>query len=183
MQNGRIDLQPEYQRDFEWQQPACSKFIETVLLQVPFQEVWLHEQPDRTRNVVDGQQRLTTLRAFKDTRLPNGQVFKLQVTPQSSLQAGSCTVSQKMHVFVVQWDAQLASITLSDSQQPYCTPNPSCLYQSFCRSSKQQACLLSSAGVGAFGTAERHDLQRFTLRRTADFPGQFDLNAHCAVRC
>ena len=79
VQNGRIDLQPEYQRDFEWQQPACSKIIETVLLQVPFQEVWLHEQPNFKRNVVDGQQRLTTLRAFRETRLPNGQTFKLQV--------------------------------------------------------------------------------------------------------
>ena len=83
-QKGYIDLQPEYQRDFEWEQPACSRFIETILLGLPFQEVWLREvkpQPHltATREVVDGQQRLTTIKAFKDGRFPNHRPFKLQV--------------------------------------------------------------------------------------------------------
>ena len=78
-QQGEIDLQPEYQRDFEWEQPACSRFIETILLGLPFQEVWLRQVSPKLQEVVDGQQRLTTIEAFKEGRLPNHRAFKLQV--------------------------------------------------------------------------------------------------------
>jgi len=83
-QRGVIDLQPEYQRDFEWELPACSKFVETILLRLPFQEVWLHQVSPGSHEVVDGQQRLTTIKAFKEGKLPNHQRFKLQVIQSSS---------------------------------------------------------------------------------------------------
>lgn len=83
-QKGLIDLQPEYQRDFEWELPACSKFIETILLRLPFQEVWLHQISPGHQEVVDGQQRLTTIKAFREGKLPNHQKFKLQVLQFSS---------------------------------------------------------------------------------------------------
>ena len=81
---GLIDLQPEYQRDFEWELPACSKFIETILLRLPFQEVWLQQISPGHQEVVDGQQRLTTIKAFREGKLPNHQNFKLQVLQFSS---------------------------------------------------------------------------------------------------
>ena len=79
-----IDLQPEYQRDFERELPACSKFVEIVLLGLPFQEVWLHQVSPERQEVVDGQQRLTTIKAFREGKLPNHQRFKLQVMQSSS---------------------------------------------------------------------------------------------------
>lgn len=72
-------IQPEYQRGFVWKEPKCSKLVETILLKLPFQEVWLHEQPSGKKEVIDGQQRLTTIKAFKDGVMPNMQRFKLQV--------------------------------------------------------------------------------------------------------
>ena len=87
--NGSIILQPEYQRDFIWKESTCSKFIETVLLGLPFQEVWLHDQPAGHKEVIDGQQRLTTIKVFVDGRLPSGQKFKLEVN-QSMLNENRC---------------------------------------------------------------------------------------------
>ena len=76
---GLLIIQPEYQRGFVWKEPKSSKLIETILLKLPFQEIWLHKQPSGISEVIDGQQRLTTIRAFKHGTFPNGQTFKLQV--------------------------------------------------------------------------------------------------------
>ena len=79
---GLCIIQPEYQRGFVWKEPKCSKLIETMLLKLPFQEVWLHEQASGIAEVIDGQQRLTTIKAFKQGTFPNLQKFKLQVCAQ-----------------------------------------------------------------------------------------------------
>jgi hypothetical protein len=67
MREGRIDLFPKFQRDLVWNDNHKSRFIETILLGLPFPEIFL------TRNrrnlslsssdyaVVDGQQRLATI--------------------------------------------------------------------------------------------------------------------------
>lgn len=81
---GLLVFQPEYQRGFVWKEPKCSKLVETILLKLPFQEVWLHRQCPANSNlkfdeVIDGQQRLTTIKAFKQGMFPNLQKFQLQV--------------------------------------------------------------------------------------------------------
>jgi len=103
-QKGYIDLQPEYQRDFEWELPACSKFIETILLRLPFQEVWLHQVSPGHQEVVDGQQRLTTIKAFKEGKLPNHQRFKLQVMQSSSWRFDKQSVLLDVLYCLVCWE-------------------------------------------------------------------------------
>lgn len=41
-----------------------SKFIESLLLSIPIPTIFLSENPDDTYEVIDGQQRLTTIFAF-----------------------------------------------------------------------------------------------------------------------
>lgn len=62
--NGDIILEPEYQRKYRWDTIKASRFIESLLLNIPIPTVFLAEEEDVTYSVIDGQQRLTTIRNF-----------------------------------------------------------------------------------------------------------------------
>ena len=67
---GELILQPEYQRNFVWTTRTMSKFIESLLLSIPIPTIFLAENKDDTYEVIDGQQRLTTIFAFmKDSKV------------------------------------------------------------------------------------------------------------------
>ena len=62
--NGDIDLNPDYQRNYIWDNKKSSLLIESLLLNVPIPVVYVAEDEDSRWNVVDGLQRLETLRRF-----------------------------------------------------------------------------------------------------------------------
>ncbi|MGC6342812.1 DUF262 domain-containing protein, partial [Bisgaard Taxon 45] len=67
-----INLQPDFQRRFIWDKKTMSRFIESLLLSIPIPTIFLSENHDETYDVIDGQQRLTTIFAFmKDNLSPN----------------------------------------------------------------------------------------------------------------
>ncbi|MBT3271922.1 MAG: DUF262 domain-containing protein [Spirochaetales bacterium] len=55
-----------FQRAFVWRRPQMDKFIESILLGYPIPGVFLVKQSDNRYLVLDGQQRLLTLRFFRD---------------------------------------------------------------------------------------------------------------------
>ncbi len=56
---------PEFQRDFVWKMPEASRFIESLLLGLPVPGIFLAQEPETGKMlVIDGQQRLTTLKYF-----------------------------------------------------------------------------------------------------------------------
>ncbi|HVM51276.1 MAG TPA: DUF262 domain-containing protein [Candidatus Acidoferrum sp.] len=61
---GEIKLDPEYQRNYVWDNKKASLLIESILLNVPIPVVYVAEDDDSTWNVVDGLQRLYSLRRF-----------------------------------------------------------------------------------------------------------------------
>ena len=77
IRKGRLILQPEFQRDFVWSRSKSSLLIESILMQIPLPVIYVAELPDGTWEVVDGQQRLTTIRSFIDGRFPNGETARL----------------------------------------------------------------------------------------------------------
>lgn len=64
IKEGELILQPEYQRKFVWNQKTMSQFIESLLLSIPIPTIFLAENDDDTLEVIDGQQRLTTVFTF-----------------------------------------------------------------------------------------------------------------------
>lgn len=74
---GELNLQPEYQRNFVWEKKTMSKFIESLLLSIPIPTIFLAENEDDTFEVIDGQQRLTTIFSFMKSRLEKEQLEKL----------------------------------------------------------------------------------------------------------
>ena len=67
----KLNIQPDFQRQFVWDPAKCSHLIESA--------VYLSEEADGTQSVIDGQQRLTAFFAFIDGQFPgeNGGEFKL----------------------------------------------------------------------------------------------------------
>jgi hypothetical protein len=63
---GMIDLQPEFQREYVWNAELKSRLIESLLLDIPIPPVYLGKLPGQKMDVIDGQQRLTTLLHFAD---------------------------------------------------------------------------------------------------------------------
>nr|WP_298251121.1 DUF262 domain-containing protein [uncultured Halomonas sp.] len=66
-----------FQRAFVWRRPQMDKFIESILLGYPIPGVFLVKQSDNRYLVLDGQQRLLTLRFFHEG-IYEGREFALR---------------------------------------------------------------------------------------------------------
>lgn len=61
---GLIKVDPEFQRNFVWKPREMSQFIESIILNFPIPPLYLNQNVKGELIVVDGRQRLTTLRKF-----------------------------------------------------------------------------------------------------------------------
>lgn len=60
----RFILDPDFQRDFVWNETQQSKLIESMLMRIPLPVFYLAEQDDGKIIIVDGLQRIMTLNRF-----------------------------------------------------------------------------------------------------------------------
>ncbi len=73
--NGLLILAPEFQRRFVWTQTHQEEFLDTILQGFPFPEIYVStgqvdiDAMKTVRHVIDGQQRLTTIKNFIDGRM------------------------------------------------------------------------------------------------------------------
>ena len=67
---GDIDLNPDFQRNFVWNSIQKSRLIESILLRIPLPMFYFAEEEDGLISVVDGLQRLTTIKEFMDNKFP-----------------------------------------------------------------------------------------------------------------
>lgn len=67
--NGDIELTPDFQRNFIWDKTRQSKLIESVLLGLPLPSIYLSQYKDGRLTVVDGLQRLHTIKYFLEDKL------------------------------------------------------------------------------------------------------------------
>lgn len=80
---------PPFQRDYVWAQPMASRFIESLLLGLPVPGIFLARESSNRQIVIDGQQRLKTLKYFYEGVFnpkpddKTNRIFKLlKVQPQ-----------------------------------------------------------------------------------------------------
>lgn len=75
---GLVKIDPEFQRNFVWKQREMSQFIESIILNFPIPPLYLNQNVKGELIVVDGRQRLTTLRKFlkNEFRLEGLNVLK-----------------------------------------------------------------------------------------------------------
>lgn len=62
--DGDLDIHPEFQRFYRWNDNQKSKLIESILLNIPIPSIFVAQRPDGIWDVVDGLQRLSTIFEF-----------------------------------------------------------------------------------------------------------------------
>jgi len=75
--SGDLLLQPEFQRNYVWDSQKASNLIESVLLKIPIPIIFTAEDND-IEEVIDGQQRLTSIFSYIDGKFPDGTDFSLK---------------------------------------------------------------------------------------------------------
>lgn len=112
IESGDIELTPDFQRNFIWDKTRQSKLIESILLGLPLPSIYLSQYEDGRLTVVDGLQRLSTIKAFLNNELKlinleyltesNGKLFKELEKVLSPLRLRRFTQTQIM-CFVIDY--------------------------------------------------------------------------------
>jgi hypothetical protein len=114
MRSSRLTLSPYFQRNLVWRDAHKRDFIDTIMKGYPFPQIFLARGPidldtmEASQAVVDGQQRLNTIRAFVDGNLDvDGKLFK-ELTPKIREEF------LKYEVAVIDFDLDVADPRLKD---------------------------------------------------------------------
>lgn len=77
-ERGKLDLSPDYQRNYVMKKTVASRLIESILLNIPIPVIYLAEEEDGSWVVIDGKQRLTSIISFINGKfITDGLDFKL----------------------------------------------------------------------------------------------------------
>lgn len=66
---GDIEIAPRFQRNFVWDKTRQSRLIESIFLGLPLPAIYLSEYDDGRMTIVDGLQRISTIRDFMSDKL------------------------------------------------------------------------------------------------------------------
>lgn len=66
---GDIELSPDFQRNFIWDETRQSRLIESIFLGLPLPSIYLSQYKDGRLTIVDGLQRIMTIRRFLKNKL------------------------------------------------------------------------------------------------------------------
>jgi len=102
-----IIIDPEFQRNFVWKLPQERELVESVLMGIPLPVVYMFEEKDGRKQVVDGRQRITSLLRYLNNKfaledlkmLPkfNGKKFKdLEPIFQGKIE------SYQIHAYIIE---------------------------------------------------------------------------------
>ncbi|GHD68793.1 hypothetical protein GCM10010317_073690 [Streptomyces mirabilis] len=63
--SGELSIEPDFQRVFRWTEGARSRFIESLLLELPIPPIFMIETADREYELIDGLQRISSFLHFR----------------------------------------------------------------------------------------------------------------------
>ncbi|MDR3246660.1 MAG: DUF262 domain-containing protein [Prevotellaceae bacterium] len=78
--NKDIDLNPDFQRHLVWDHIQKSRLIESVLLRIPLPMFYFAEDKEGKLSVVDGLQRISTIKEFMNNKFPLKNLQYLETT-------------------------------------------------------------------------------------------------------
>jgi Protein of unknown function DUF262 len=79
LDRGQLDLQPKFQREYVWNtRPELpSRLIESLLLEIPIPPIYFGKVAEGRLEMIDGQQRLTTLVNFASNMFPLRKLHRM----------------------------------------------------------------------------------------------------------
>ena len=79
LDRGQLDLQPKFQREYVWSlRPELpSRLIESLLLEIPIPPIYFGKVNQGRLEMIDGQQRLTTLVNFVSNKFPLRKLLRM----------------------------------------------------------------------------------------------------------
>jgi hypothetical protein len=80
IENGDIDLNPDFQRHLVWDQIQKSRLIESILLRIPLPMFYFAEDKEGKLSVVDGLQRISAIKEFMENKFPLKNLQYLEKT-------------------------------------------------------------------------------------------------------
>lgn len=89
---GELIIDPEFQRMFRWPEGAQSRFIESLILELPVPPIFLIEREDRIYELIDGLQRVSSYLHFRGQLEIDGE--KLE-----PLRLQECDIIQELNGF------------------------------------------------------------------------------------
>jgi hypothetical protein len=80
LDRGQLDLQPTFQREYVWSlRPELpSRLIESLLLEIPIPPIYFGKVSEGRLEMIDGQQRLTTLVNFVSNKFPLRKLHRME---------------------------------------------------------------------------------------------------------
>lgn len=107
--DGEMDIHPEFQRVFRWNEYQKTKLIESILLNIPIPSIFVSQNEDGVWDVIDGVQRLSTIfqfvGIFEDEEGKKVPPLTLQKTDYLPSLEG------------VQWDNEIPELSFTKEQQ------------------------------------------------------------------
>ncbi|CAO3362190.1 DUF262 domain-containing protein [Azospirillum melinis] len=90
-----LNISPEYQRVFRWTEGARSRFIESLLLEMPVPPIYFIEEEDGRYSLIDGLQRISSYLHFRgELKAPN---LRPPVEPGQKLTLQECDIVEGLN--------------------------------------------------------------------------------------
>ncbi|MEV7373622.1 DUF262 domain-containing protein [Streptomyces sp. NPDC090301] len=89
-ETGELIIQPEYQRLFRWTSGAQSRFIETLILELPVPPIFLMETEENVYELIDGLQRISSYLNFRGKLAIDGKL-------QTPLELEDCDIIPELN--------------------------------------------------------------------------------------
>lgn len=90
-----LNINPEFQRVFRWSEGARSRFIETLLLELPVPPIYVVEDEDGRYQLIDGLQRISSYLHFRG--LLSAPHFDPPIKPGDKLELSDCDIVKELN--------------------------------------------------------------------------------------
>lgn len=78
---GIIDIAPDYQRQFRWDEERQSMFVESIFLGIPIPSLFMATDPDGTWELIDGVQRVSSIVNFAGNEEEREKIWGIPKKP------------------------------------------------------------------------------------------------------
>ncbi|OBG31418.1 hypothetical protein A5671_09995 [Mycolicibacter heraklionensis] len=109
--DGDIEIHPEFQRIFRWNDDQKSRLIESILLGIPIPPIFVSQRPDGVWDVIDGVQRISTILEFTGEYRDEQQVTQ----PQLVLRQGEYLTELDGYTYLQPGEAAEGTLSFDDA--------------------------------------------------------------------